>query len=71
MTDLESLLNQLNRTPDKALPSVKRILAGLQDERFSGIVELKYEAGRIILMRKSEASKPSQNDGDPANAIDE
>jgi hypothetical protein len=56
MTDLESLLNQLNTITDKALPSVKRILAGLQDERFSGIVELSYEAGRVVRMRKKESA---------------
>lgn len=54
MTDLESLLNQLDPPEDPALPSVERILAGLRDERFSGVVELKYEAGRVVLFRKRE-----------------
>jgi hypothetical protein len=39
--NLEDLLKQLDAPEDPALPSVKRILAGLRDERFSGIVELK------------------------------
>jgi hypothetical protein len=52
MSDLESLLNELAPVPDPALPSVERILAGLLRERFSGTVELEYEVGRIVLMRK-------------------
>ena len=59
MTALESLLNLVNTIPDKALPSVKRILAGLQDLRFSGIVELEYEAGRVVRLRKTETPKLS------------
>ncbi|MGA2509414.1 MAG: hypothetical protein ABSG27_04230 [Candidatus Acidiferrales bacterium] len=51
--DLESLLKQLDTPVDPALPSVKRILAGLCDERFSGIVELTYRAGRVVKVRKS------------------
>ncbi|MGA2509782.1 MAG: hypothetical protein ABSG27_06080 [Candidatus Acidiferrales bacterium] len=50
--DLESLLKRLDATEDPALPSVERILAGLRDDRFTGIVELKYEAGRVVLVRK-------------------
>ncbi|MGB7307903.1 MAG: hypothetical protein WBC67_02450 [Candidatus Acidiferrales bacterium] len=50
--DLDSLLKQLDTPEDPVLPSVERILAGLRDDRFTGTVELKYEAGRVVLVRK-------------------
>lgn len=50
--NLEELLKALDAPLDPALPSVKRILAALRDERFSGIVELTYRAGRVVKVRK-------------------
>jgi hypothetical protein len=56
MSDLESLLNELGPDPDPALPSVERILSGLYSDRFSGVVELRYELGRVVRMRKKESA---------------
>jgi hypothetical protein len=37
-----------------------RLLRQLGESRFYGSVELKYEAGRVTLIRKSETLKPSE-----------
>jgi hypothetical protein len=36
------------------------LLRHLEESRFYGSVELKYEAGRIVYIRKSETLKPSE-----------
>jgi hypothetical protein len=40
--------------------SIPEMLAGLQRSSFYGAVELKYEAGVIVLVRKSETFKPTE-----------
>lgn len=45
------------------MQSVSALLEQLQQQRFYGSIELKMEAGRVVLVRKSETFKPS-NDGD-------
>lgn len=37
-----------------------QLLRQLEDSRFYGSVELKYEAGRVVLIRKSETLKLSE-----------
>jgi hypothetical protein len=37
-----------------------QLLRQLEEARFYGSVELKYEAGRVIYIRKSETLKPSE-----------
>jgi hypothetical protein len=38
-----------------------QLLRQLELSRFYGSVELKYEAGRVVLIRKSETFKPSDS----------
>lgn len=37
---------------------VKQVLTDLNKERFFGSVELKFEAGNVVLIRKTETIKP-------------
>ena len=37
-----------------------QFLRQLEQSRFYGSVELKYEAGRVVLIRKSETLKPNE-----------
>lgn len=39
------------------LESVQRILGSLSEQRFYGSVELRFEAGRVVLLRKTETIK--------------
>jgi len=38
-----------------------QLLRQLEQARFYGSVELKYEAGRVVLIRKSETFKPCES----------
>ena len=38
------------------------LLAELEHSRFYGSVEIKYEAGRVVLLRKTETIKPDFRD---------
>jgi hypothetical protein len=38
------------------------LLRSLEQSRFFGTVELKFEAGRVVLIRKTETMKPSTSD---------
>jgi hypothetical protein len=40
--------------------SVERILAELARDRFYGSVEIKFEAGKAVLLRKTETIKPAE-----------
>jgi len=42
--------------------TVNELLRNLEQARFYGSVELKYEAGRVVLVRKSESLKLSEQD---------
>lgn len=44
-------------------PDVSALLDQLQEQRFYGSLELKLEAGRVVLVRKTETIKPLSNDG--------
>lgn len=35
-----------------------RLLADLEKQRFYGSVEVKFESGRVVLVRKTETIKP-------------
>ncbi len=37
---------------------VKQVIADLGKERFFGSLELKFEAGNVVLIRKTETIKP-------------
>jgi hypothetical protein len=50
------------RRSTQAMTSVQRILSGLSDQRFFGTVELRFEAGHIVLLRKTETLKPTEED---------
>jgi len=41
------------------------LLAELQRERFYGSLTLKYEAGRIVILKKEQTLKPSDLSGQP------
>jgi hypothetical protein len=38
-----------------------KLLAELEAARFYGSLELKYEAGRVVLIRKTETFKPTES----------
>lgn len=40
-----------------ALESVQRILGSLSEQRFYSSVELRFEAGHVVLLRKTETIK--------------
>ena len=42
--------------------AVNDLLRSLERSRFFGTVELKFEAGRVVLIRKTETLKPSADD---------
>jgi hypothetical protein len=42
--------------------AVNEILRSLEQSRFYGTVELKFESGRVVLIRKTETLKPSASD---------
>ena len=42
--------------------AVSEILRSLEQSRFYGTVELKFESGRVVLIRKTETLKPSAQD---------
>ena len=47
---------------ERVLGSVQRLIAALQQQGFFGTVELKFEAGRVVLLRKAETLKPDADD---------
>lgn len=42
--------------------AVADVLHELEQQRFYGSVELKFEAGRVVLLRKTETIKPDCRD---------
>lgn len=42
--------------------AVNDLLRSLERSRFYGTVELKFESGRVVLIRKTETLKPSADD---------
>lgn len=51
--------------------TVTELLRNLEQTRFYGSVELKYEAGRVVLVRKSESLKLSEPDYRNSRGTDE
>ena len=51
-----ALLNEQNPR-SRILGSLLRILLGLMERRFFGSVELKFEAGNLVVLRKTETLK--------------
>jgi len=45
----------------QAMSSVERILRGLGEQGFFGTLEVKFEAGRIVLLRKTETLRPESD----------
>ena len=43
------------------------LLAELEQSRFYGSVEIKFEAGRVVLLRKTETIKPDYRDNRGTN----
>jgi hypothetical protein len=41
-----------------SIPKIDQLLRELEQNNFYGAVELKFEAGRLILIRKTENIKP-------------
>jgi hypothetical protein len=44
------------------MQSVERVLSELTRDRFYGSVEIKFEAGKVVLLRKTETIKPTEED---------
>ncbi len=51
--------------------AVNDLLRSLEQSRFFGTVELKFEAGRVVLIRKTETMKPSADCRDNRGEADE
>lgn len=47
------------------------LLAALEQQRFFGTLEVKIEAGRVVLMRKTETIKPDCRDPRGRNHADQ
>jgi len=49
----------------------QKMLADLEQQKFYGTLELKFEAGKVVLIRKTESFKPLdptyRNNGSPSN----
>jgi hypothetical protein len=45
---------------EQVMHSVERVLRGLAGDRFYGSVEIKFEAGKPVLLRKTETIKPTE-----------
>ena len=58
MADLEELLKHLDSPAELVGDAVDSILADLREQEFFGTVELKFEAGRVVLLRKTETIRP-------------
>ena len=43
-------------------PAISKMLGDLERNRFFGSLELKFESGRIVLVKKTETLKPSDED---------
>ena len=39
--------------------SISKVLSDLERSRFYGSLEIKFEAGRVVLLRKTETIKPT------------
>lgn len=48
-------------------PYLKNLFAQLERQEFYGSVELKFEAGRIVLIRKTETIKPNDHRNNRGN----
>ncbi len=44
------------------MSDVAKLLEDLERQRFFGSLEIKLEAGRVVLMRKTEMLKPTADD---------
>ena len=51
--------------------AVNDLLRSLEQSRFFGTLELKFEAGRVVLIRKTETLKPSADCRDNRGDLDE
>ena len=40
--------------------AITEVLGDLERKGFSGSVEIKFEAGRVVLLRKTETIKPTE-----------
>jgi hypothetical protein len=40
---------------------IPELVSGLEQSRFYGSLELKYEDGRLVLIRKTETLRPMEN----------
>lgn len=39
--------------------TIEKLVRELEHQRFYGVVELKFECGRVVLIRKTESIKPN------------
>lgn len=42
-----------------SISTIEKLLTELEHERFYGAVELKFESGHVVLIRKTETIKPN------------
>jgi len=41
--------------------TIEKLVKELEHQRFYGVVELKFESGRVVLIRKTESIKPNDS----------
>jgi hypothetical protein len=41
--------------------TIEKLVRELEHQRFYGVVELKFECGRMVLSRKTESIKPNES----------
>ena len=44
------------------MSTLGELLSALARERFFGTIEVKFEAGKVVLLRKTETIKPTEQD---------
>jgi hypothetical protein len=54
----ESLSKAIWKVPEMKQHNLAKVLDSLEESHFFGSLEIKFEAGRVVLLRKTETIKP-------------
>jgi hypothetical protein len=55
----DKLSKAIYKVPRMKQPNLAEVLDSLQESHFFGSLEIKFEAGRVVLLRKTETIKPN------------
>ena len=56
---MEGMASTSAHRDTNSMKTVPEVLHALERQRFYGSLEIKYEAGRVVLLRKTETIKPT------------